>query len=156
MSTIQSHCFRLKSGAIVCTLVKSSSPSLACRQVEQICSIVRATKTQSALLAALLRTLKKWATRQDKERTTGSCKNMECGGSHLGTGCGNYSSHTGTTFGDWDFASLAGILATGGGRNIPMKMSQMSYDLRRKRCSIASKSICSPMVCLKSAALWRL
>lgn len=158
MSTTQSHYFRLKSGAIVCTLVKSSSPSPACRQVERICSIVRATKTQNALLAALLQMLKKWATRQDKERRTGSCKDMGCGGSHLGTGCGNYSSRTETTFGDWDFASLGGILATGGGRNIPTKMSQMSYDLRRRRCSlilIASKSVCSPMVCL-SAALWRL
>ena len=142
MSTIQSHYFRLKSGAIVCTLVKSSSPSQACRQVERICNIVRAMKTQNALLAALLQMLKRWATRQDKERRTGSRKNMRCGGSHLGSGYGNYSSPIETTFGDWDFASLAEILATGGGRNIPTKMSQMSYDLRRRRYSlklIASK-----------------
>src|SRR5271154_7064564 len=129
MSTIQFHCFRLKSGAIVCTPVKSSSPSPACRRVERICSIVRATKTQNALLAALLQMLKRWATQEDKERRTGSYKNTGCGGPHLGTGCGNYSSRTETTFGDWDFASLAEILATGGGRNIPTTMSQMSYDL---------------------------
>src|SRR5271163_4911541 len=132
MSTTQFHCFRLKSGAIVCSLVKSSSPSPACRQVERICSIVQATKTQNALLAALLQMLKRWATRQDKEHRTVSCKNTGCGGSHLGTGCGNYSSRTETTFGDWDFASPAEILATGGGRNIPTTMSQMSYELRRR------------------------